>query len=208
MAATGGPPVDWSSDVRAADWIVERLHPFAVDVGSLVPEGFQAYARVLHRAGQLGSLEPDELEALVELLGPHTGSPGSCWFGLWEGYGWMQGGAAVGWLTLDRPRRWFRRRRPRPRSIEPVAPPGPRVQIPGRSLVLYRGAIGAAAAFCRFPYGQSPNLWWPEDRAWCVASEIDLASTYLGGTGALVERVLHDARLEAVPAGLTDPLQD
>ena len=29
-----------------------------------------------------------------------------------------------------------------------------------------------------------PNLWWPADRAWRVASDIDLPSTYLGGTRA------------------------
>ncbi len=26
----------------------------------------------------------------------------------------------------------------------------------------------------------APNLWWPDDRAWCVATEIDLAWTYVG----------------------------
>jgi hypothetical protein len=242
--AKGGTMVAWSSEVGAADWIVERLHPFGSDVGSFVPEGLEAYARVLHplrrvadgreikvrwadvarEAGtaihptvQLqelrpgpeleppleGNLERDELDALVEILARHTRSRQSCWFGLWEGYGWMQGGLAVGEL-VPRPARWgFRRRRRRP--VGPVAPPGPRVQLPGRSLALHRGPIEAAAAFCQPPAHQSPNLWWPEDRAWCVASEIDLPSTYLGGTRALVEEVLRDGRLEAVPAGITDP---
>ena len=48
MAAKGGTVVEWSSEVGAADWIVERLHPFGSDVGSFVPEGLEAYARVLH----------------------------------------------------------------------------------------------------------------------------------------------------------------
>jgi hypothetical protein len=243
MAAKGGAAVDWSSEVSAAEWIVERLHPFASDVGSFVPQGFEAYARVLHplwrvEQGQrskvrwadlareagttirptvqleelrpgpetepplVGTLEQDELDALVGLVAPHTSSPQSCWFGLWEGYGWMQGGPAVAELAPRPAHKGFRRRRRSP--VEPVAPPGPRVQIPGRSLALYRGPIEAAAAFCQPPAFQSPNLWWPEDRAWCVASEIDLPSTYLGGSRALVQEVLHDGRLEAIPATLAD----
>jgi hypothetical protein len=56
----------------------------------------------------------------------------------------------------------------------------------------------------RFPAEQSPSLWWPDDRAWCVASEIDFCSTYVGGSPALIERVLGDDRLEAIPVRLED----
>jgi hypothetical protein len=252
--------VDWASDVSAADWILDRLHPFAVDVGSLIPEGFEAYARILHPAWDIeggqrvkvrwvdvareagaglhpttqfealrsnlaeyhiehplaGTLARDELDALVEILTAHTSRPQSCWFGIWEGYGWLQGGPAVAELAhrpraplrIGRPRRWLRIGRPRrwfwTRAPEPAAPAAPRLQIPGRSFVLYRGPLKAATAFYQHPALQSPNLWWPEDRAWCVASEIDLHSTYLGGTQALIDQVLHDGRLEALPASLTD----
>jgi hypothetical protein len=134
VAAEDGAAVEWSSEVGAADWIVERLHHFASDVGSFVPEGW----------------------------------------------------------------------RPMPGCS---TPPGPRVRLPGRSLALHRGPIEAAAAFCRPPAFQSPSLWWPADRAWCVASDIDLPSTHLGGTRALVEEVLRDGRLEAVPARLSDPMR-
>jgi hypothetical protein len=78
----------------------------------------------------------------------------------------------------------------------------------GRALgeLMPRPPAGGSAAFCQPPAFQSPNLWWPADRAWCVASDIDLPSTYLGGTRALVEEVPGDDRLEAVPARLTDPV--
>jgi hypothetical protein len=33
---------------------------------------------------------------------------------------------------------------------------------------------------------RSPNQWWPQDRAWCVASEIDLDSTLVAGSQDLV----------------------
>jgi hypothetical protein len=44
------------------------------------------------------------------------------------------------------------------------------------------------------------NLWWPDDRAWCVATEIDLAWTYVGGPAALIGDVLANPHLEAQPA--------
>jgi hypothetical protein len=53
------------------------------------------------------------------------------------------------------------------------------------------------------PFDQSPNLWWPEDRAWFVTSEIDFAWTYVGGDNSLVEALVSDSRLEALPVVLT-----
>jgi hypothetical protein len=210
--------VEWSNDVHAADWIVERLLPFgSAALGGFLPDVFGAYARVLHpwlparpgapakvrwsdlalEAGivvqpatqredlealaarhgaqlpSMGTLEPDELEALVDVLAAFTATPESCRFGVWEGYAG-------------------------------TVPAGPRVEIPGRSLGLYAGPIEAAAALLGFPTRQSPNLWWPDDCAWCVASEIDFCSTYVGGSPALIERVLGDERLEAISVRLED----
>ena len=45
-----------------------------------------------------------------------------------------------------------------------------------------------------------PNLWWPDDRAWCVASEIDFPYTYVGGSNQLIEEILADPLLEALAA--------
>ena len=47
-------------------------------------------------------------------------------------------------------------------------------------------------------YGQSPSMWWPADRAWFVATEIDGYSTYVGATAACVEAVLADPALGAL----------
>jgi hypothetical protein len=47
-----------------------------------------------------------------------------------------------------------------------------------------------------------PNIWWPDDRAWCVASEIDLPYTYVGGEQGLIEEILTHPALEALPARL------
>jgi hypothetical protein len=47
---------------------------------------------------------------------------------------------------------------------------------------------------------QVANLWWPQDRAWCVATEIDLAWTYVGGQAGLIRQLLAQTRIEALPA--------
>src|ERR1700722_10686324 len=38
----------WLTDVSAGDWIAPRLHPFNVDTGSVIPDGFEAYCRIFH----------------------------------------------------------------------------------------------------------------------------------------------------------------
>ncbi len=43
---------------------------------------------------------------------------------------------------------------------------------------------------------QSPNLFWPADHAWCVASEIDFDSTVVGGSEMLIEALLDADGLE------------
>ena len=52
-----------SEAVENGDWIRERLHPFkAYDVGSVIPPGFAAYARILHPAGKYGGVHPIEVK--------------------------------------------------------------------------------------------------------------------------------------------------
>jgi hypothetical protein len=202
--------VEWASELHAADWILDHVRAVdltreAVAVTSLVPEGFAAYARVLHPASA-GSLEFVQLDALIDVLAGGTSSHESCWFGIWEGYGWMRGFPAYTELQPPaeaggrRPAPSFAAENPRP------APTTPRLTINDRDLALYHGSIDQAKAFCNVE--QSPNLWWPDDRAWCVATEIDFSSTYLGGSDAVIEKLLHDERLEAIRVDPTDRVTD
>jgi hypothetical protein len=52
---------------------------------------------------------------------------------------------------------------------------------------------------CEEPFWQSANLWWPEDRSWCVATEIDFTWTYVGGDTAVVQELVEDRTIEAIP---------
>ena len=218
--STWGVGFGWLRDVSAAAWIGPRLHPFGQDVGSIIPEGFEAYARLFHpvqlehdrqerwtdvalrngrivhstmqfhqistprgqapkgnpRTGQEpreGTLALEQRRALVEVLRNETDTPAQCWFCMWEGFG-----------GLD----------------ESVIPE--RVELPGRNYLLYTGNIDRALESPTGPFDQSPNLWWPEDRAWFVASEIDFAWTYVGGARGLIATLVADARLEALEVAL------
>jgi hypothetical protein len=218
-------------DAYAADWIVGGLRGFGESVLSLVPAGYSDYLRVFHpayRTGgpdraavtwaeiasangmhmhagvQLGSItgseryesegqpgvfdEPPEtgnvppelLEPLTSVLARHTGTPGVCYFAVWDGWGWLP----------------------------PEVGSAPTFSVPARTYHLLSGPVGAVRELAeagqplRAP--QSPNLWWPQDRAWCVATEVDLKSTYIGADRSCVQELMSLPGVEAatVPPGL------
>jgi hypothetical protein len=216
--------VQQSVKVEEAAWIAGRLSPFGAGVvTSVVPVGFEAYARVLHpldppargqqpgrwvdvaswsgielvpgihfpdialpehepsgvepwpgQVPQIGTLHPADAEALAGMLARHTSTPDRCWFCTWEGWG------SVGFGD------------------------GPRVELPGRNYALFVGPLAALPSLIDAQDEHSPNLWWPDDRAWCVATEIDLAWTYVGGPAAPIIEALANPRLEAQPASPDD----
>jgi len=215
-AITWGAGFGWLPDVSPAAWIRPRLHPFGQDVGSVIPDGFEAYARLFHpvevdhrerwsdvaqRNGRIvhsemqfhlistprgqtptelyGRREPrhgtfllEQRRLLVEHLRGRTTTPDRCWFGLWEGFGGLDDGGIR-----------------------------ERVALPHRNYLLYNGTIDHALD-SPMPFDQSPNLWWPDDRAWFVATGIDFAWTYVGGEWRLIAALLSDSRLEALAVAL------
>jgi hypothetical protein len=217
-----------AKNAEPATWITSRLHRFGQDVGWVIPEGFAAYARVFHppyRITPTGRLipvrwrdiaaandrtiaaemqrvdigaEPTRFSAsgeelwwqqpksgsfpreiavrLAAILPSHTQTPESCWFAVWEGFGDL-------------------------RVRESGAP---MFSVPERNLFLLQGTVGEVlTTFSEVDWSyRSPNLWWPDDRAWCVATEIDFNWSYIGGSSACIQQILSDRDLEALP---TDP---
>ncbi len=92
------------------------------------------------------------------------------------------------------------------------------MHLPQRDYALYGGPIELALASLEHPrFGedddeewddarnyQSPNLWWPEDRSWFVATEIDFAWTYVGASEATIRAILDADDLEALVVELDD----
>lgn len=147
---------------------------------------------------RLGVLSDRQCGALIELLARHTETPDSCWLCIWDGYGHLHRGGSVQYLVAfqgDSPPIGFE-----PPPLIPQPPyPSHRVKLPGRQYLLFKGPVSAARG-----WRDGPNLWWPEDRRWCVASEIDFPYTYVGGSEELIAEVLDHPDLEALPAKLTD----
>jgi hypothetical protein len=117
-----------------------------------------------------GTLPAAEGERLVAILRTFTSTPDRCYLALWEGFGVPELQA-------------FRNR--------------PRLSLLHRAYFLFLGPIDAVPSLSVGTFRQPPNLWWPEDRAWCVATDIDLSETYLAGSEACIQQVVADADLEA-----------
>lgn len=147
---------------------------------------------------QQGSLHPADAVILAEILRDWTTTPQRCWFCVWDGYGWDGGvdltasdGAAAAEPGSGR----------RPDPVPAGVLGGSRVKLPNRDYLLHRGPVEAALATVGLGgEHQVANLWWPQDRAWFVATGIDLAWTYVGGPGGLIGQLLADTQIEALPA--------
>jgi hypothetical protein len=208
-AAPTLPLLEHVRDLQPAEWLRSSITTFARNVASFLPGHFEAYARLYHplessdgsegpapswrvaaaalnvdesdvgeSVQQLiphlhvrtGSLPAPAIARLIEHLEPATTTPADCFFAVWEGFG----GSVV------------------PGGLEP------KLDLPHRRYHVFAGPInGALTSFGVVPvHDQSANLWWPADRAWCVATEVDLAWTYVGGSQACIASLLADAQLE------------
>ena len=78
---------------------------------------------------------------------------------------------------------------------------GASTELLGREYWMVRGPVELAAAnVAPEPAEQSAGIWWPADRAWCVVTDIDLMSTYVGGSRACIDDLLDADGLAVVPA--------
>ena len=125
-----------------------------------------------------GCFEPEHTKSLHRLLARFTDGAEPCWFGIWEGWGFL----------TDSHRR------------------APKISRRYRSWLLFRAPLKSMdqSFFRDNPSYHSPNLIWPEDRSLCVATEIDLEATYVGGSEELIAAVLAERSLESERVSLDD----
>ena len=200
----GGRLVRWA---QVAAWSGMPLRPDAqfhsVALPPTAPGGPPPYDG---GGPQAGSMWRPDAEVLAAMARDWTAVPEDCWFCVWDGFGWDNPSTVAFLASAGRPGEIIQEP-----ARDPVPGPvraGPRVHLPHRDYFLYSGPAEAAGALARLDgtWGQCPNLWWPADQAWCVASEIDLPWTYVGGPRGLIDAVLADDRIEALPAAPDDPV--
>ncbi|MGW5386630.1 hypothetical protein [Nocardia sp. NPDC003963] len=216
-------PLRFEPDVSVAKWFTDREEPWT-QVSALGPSGFARYARLFHppRSGsdaddpdpidqREGDLDPQVLKRLVGILAEHTRSSGDCFFALWDGFGDIHGGGAFAVASTDPA--GYVPVPPVPAAFPPEVLDGPRLRIPARDYLLFRGPLGeagqwgAADLMPEWPRPiNSPNLIWPADRNWFVATEIDLPWTGIGGSADLIATICADPLLDAEETELSaDP---
>jgi hypothetical protein len=191
---TGDRLVRWA---EVAAWSGQPLRPDAQFHSiALPPVRPSRPAPWASQGPRQGSLYPPDAEALASLARHWTSTPDRCWFCVWDGHDW----AAV---RLTRP---GQPAEPVPDPLPAAVRSGPRVRLPDREYLLYTGRAEDVVTSALGGEEQTANLCWPADRAWCVASGVDLAWSYVGGPAGLIEQVLADNRIEALPASPDDPV--
>ncbi|MYC32019.1 MAG: hypothetical protein F4X64_02450 [Chloroflexi bacterium] len=144
-----------------------------------------------------GALHDRDAIELAKFLVGYTGTPEQCFFGVWEGYGYFSVGSAF-ILSAD--------------GGVPLSPP-PEIQsaelfeCDDWKYYLYGGPLASLGNFFandRF-WGDTPNIWWPADRAWFVMSHYDLDCTYVAGSDECIQNLLQHLSFEVIPIAANAP---
>ena len=179
------------------------MHP-AAEWGSLTGSWkLDRQADLWDRQPCIGRLPERLAERLAETLALHTRDPDRCNFGVWEGWGEPMLMFLFKKGTPDEAQR-----RAREQADAQIAAWGtlldhaPKFLLPHRKMHLLEGPLRSIREFYE-RYRNPPSIWWPEDRDWCVATDIDLMSTYVGGNHDAIQALLDDEQIEA-PAVAVD----
>ncbi|MGY1744421.1 hypothetical protein [Blastococcus sp. SYSU D00695] len=218
-----GRPVE--TDLSPAAWLVDALcEARRGTVAALVPAGFPAHARVLHPAVRYdGDTDVDVRWDEVAAYNGTTAHRLMQWPGVtgsWDYVGeedqpdvWndtpapghlsthvaAELAAVLTGVTTTPDRCFFG-------ACDEEGADAPRLALPSCELLLVSGPITLATAnVAPEPQEQSPALWWPADRAWVVATDPELMSTYVAGPAEVLDALLA-SRLEVHPARPDDPV--
>jgi hypothetical protein len=190
-----GNEVTWAEVTRRLGTRAHREMQWHAIVGSYDPFNFTG-SRWSGGNPRTGELVKDKLDQLCRILARHTATPENTFFGMST----IMSGVAEEW------------------------PDAPQLEQPAREWVVLKGPLTAVDQIALsnrhgFSFGfvvhsdgrretvsgddvperfswETPNLIWPEDRAWFVASEVDLDSTLVGGSRDLVDELLASPDLE------------
>ncbi len=202
-----GTPVTWAEVATALGSTAHREMQWHAIVGSHDSSGFEG-SRWAGGNPNISELDEEPLAALCAILGRHMGSPERCYFGV---------------STIHA-------------GVEEEFPDEPLLRMPHRDFVILAGPLSAVDQIAisnthstvisfsavvptedgpppdpdpsTYVWEVSPNLIWPENRAWFVATEYDFDSTLVGGSRALIDMILDSPDLEAWEVDLKVSLEN
>jgi len=184
-----GDPVTWTEVAKALGRTAHREMQWHKLVGSSDPFGMSG-SEWPGGIPATGELDSASLEALLCVLAGHTPNPEYCLFGL---------------STIFA-------------GVDEAFPTAIQLRFPGRDYVVFSGPLSAAnqvgyeLSAGKFDpasrWTQSPNLIWPSDHSWYVASEYDLDSTLVGGSRELIDAIMAARQLETWEVERDDSLED
>lgn len=219
-AARDGRPVTWSEVAAANGRTAHAEMQWHRIVGGL---GVREQPGVWDEEPEEGCLPQPLGRELAGVLAAHTATPDRCWFGVWDGWGRLRIGERDTASFAVPHREFLLVRGPmeavHTSSFEPD-PFGPDASESGSdegaafSWIIAEadgddlGELGAEGgggeagdeADGDEPFFQSANIWWPEDRSWCVATEIDFTCTYVAADRRCADALLRAPGIEAYEA--------
>jgi len=168
-------------------------------VGSLVPNRYSSFVRVCPPEPLVENWWSAyrDLFAVIASIGErHTSTPDRAWFAVWEGHGFANATTHIAWQEpFDDTNRQAREQElsrlhdedaRRNAAIRASLRQVPTFDLPHHSYYLLTGPVWAAthltdpgsASGARW---RNPDLFWPDDRRWFVATDADFWSLYIGG---------------------------
>jgi hypothetical protein len=186
---------------------------------------FDSYLRVGHHdaaEAQCFEVTRETLTVLCDVIG-HRGAVDKCFFAIWEGHGWVDGGGGsligIGWGGESSPDSELIATIEAANSA-PAFPDGvlsgPKLSLPNRSYYVFEGPLDSALDIGHRKQildrehfePHAPDLIWPRDHSWFIGTDTDLWFAYLGGSSALVHEILGEAQLESRAVSASDWLGD
>ena len=188
-----------------AEWIAATLRGQPGTVAALVPNVYESALRLQAPAPTPDGwwqLYRDLFEFVGSVGARHTTTPIRAWFAIWEGHGFCPSITRLGWRdppadAAGRGSRESERGRQleadldRTATIGPALALVPRFDLPGRTYYLVGGSLDALTDL-RYPDDdgwRNPDLFWPSDRAWFAATDVDIWSLYVGGSNAFISEL-------------------
>lgn len=202
-----------------------RLHPrvqWTRLTGAKPPQTFETEDGWAVGPPEEGQLDTGVLAALTEHLAPATTTPHDLVAAVWDGWGDLNGSSATISFFVGEPSEEDIREQQRTDAEHALRSAavqrglrGPVFEWPGRPFHLMTASTRLfadptwldTADLEAWPAADhTPQMLWPEDRAWVLATEIDWDATIVGGSRDLVDSIVGDGRFEAFEVHADDDL--